>query len=136
MELKLKRNYLKSEEIDFIVNELLKHDSVLERKILNIGMIAQLLVENEELSKLDNNSDIYNFIMENDPCFIDEIYNSYDIENIVREELSLPNVIKKFLSKFEEKFSKDLDKFSNVDFNEIVGNFKNMINTNVSNEQN
>ena len=43
--MELKRNYLTSDELVGIVNELVQHESAVEREIIKVGMVAQCLID-------------------------------------------------------------------------------------------
>ena len=43
--MELKRNYLTSDELVGIVNELIQHESAVEREIIKVGMVAQCLID-------------------------------------------------------------------------------------------
>lgn len=72
--MKIIKNYLTSEELNFIIGEVDKHDSLLEKEIVKVGIVAQLCVdefidkENSELSC----DDIYDKIVADD--IYDELY--------------------------------------------------------------
>lgn len=76
--MKIVKNYLTSEELGFIIEEVNKHDSLLEKEIVKVGIVAQFCIDefnNKENSELSCN-DIYDKIVS------DEIYDElYKIRN-------------------------------------------------------
>ena len=77
--MKIVKNYLTSDELGFIISEMNKHESLLDKEVVKIGLVAQLCVDefvNSETESLTCN-DIY------DKIVTDEIYDElYLIKNI------------------------------------------------------
>lgn len=72
--MKIVKNYLTSEELGFIIEEVNKHDSLLEKEIVKVGIVAQLCIDefvDKENSELSCN-DIYDMVVSNE--IYDELY--------------------------------------------------------------
>lgn len=107
--MKLIRSYLKAEEIAYIVEEVLKKEDAIEQEILKNGLIAQLLCD--EIVNAEDNTDIYNALMEEGIDLQVEVFNYYMIDKIIEKQTNVNAVVKEFVEKFEEKFGKDLKDF-------------------------
>lgn len=102
------RKYLTSAELIQIVKELTKrkkngelvHNSAVERYILQVGMVAQVVLE--DMGKFKDCNEIYDYVVENKIDFDVEIENYYIINSLVAEELSIDNTIKDFVKNMEK----------------------------------
>ena len=113
------KKYLTSNEIMEVVNELTKaengelvHKTAVERYILKVGMVAQIVLD--DMDKFKDCNEIYDYVVENDIDFEMEINNYYMIDVLVKEELSTTNVIRDFV-KYMEVSMKDLPNTLNLE---------------------
>lgn len=106
--MKFIKNYLTSEEISVIVAEMLTKSNAVEREIVKIGIVAQILIDEKDLGEFETCDDIYNKIMEQGIDF-NTIFNYNIIDKLVKEELGVDKFIKEFLIGFDEKLTKSLD---------------------------
>ena len=98
--MELKRNYLTSDELVGIVNELIQHESAVEREIIKQGMVAQCLIDG--MDKYGNCNEMYDKLMENEIDFEIEVANYYMIDKLVREEMGVNKIIKGFVDSISE----------------------------------
>lgn len=113
------KKYLTSNEIMEVVNELTKtengelvHNTAVERYILKVGMVAQIVLE--DMDKFKDCNEIYDYVVENDIDFDMEVNNYYMIDVLVKEELSTTNVIRDFVKSMEVSM-KDLPSTLNLE---------------------
>ena len=113
------KKFLTSNEIMEVVNELTKvdngelvHKTAVERYILKVGMVAQIVLD--DMDKFKDCNEIYDYVVENDIDFEMEVNNYYMIDVLVKEELSTTNVIRDFV-KFMEVSMKDLPNTLNLE---------------------
>lgn len=113
------KKYLTSNEIMEVVNELTKvdngelvHKTAVERYILKVGMVAQIVLD--DMDKFKDCNEIYDYVVENDIDFEMEVNNYYMIDVLVKEELSTTNVIRDFV-KYMEISMKDLPNTLNLE---------------------
>lgn len=119
--MKITRNYLTSEELTFIINAMLDKKTALEREIVKVGLVAQILCEDLDKEKFEDCNDIYDMVMADDTINFSIIVNNYDIiDKIVSEELSVTNVIRDFVKDINEK----LDKMGDIDLNGAITQLK------------
>ena len=112
------KKYLTSNEIAFIVSEMLKHDNAVDREIVKVGMVAQLVLK--ELDEYSDCNDVYDYVMEKG-IDLTKIVNYNDIDKIVNEELGVNKVIRDFVVEFENKISKSLE---GLDLNSAITQLK------------
>lgn len=112
------RKYLTSNELAFVISEMLKHDNAVEREIVKVGMVAQLLVK--ELGEYEDCNDVYDYVMEKG-IDLTKIVNYNDIDRLVNEELGINKVINDFVIEFENKISKSLE---GLDLNSAITQLK------------
>ena len=118
--MKFSRNYLTSEELAFIVNEVCKHDNAVEREIVKIGLVAQLLID--DLGEFDNCNDIYDAIVaDTDGVDFYDIENYYVLEDLIAQETGIVKVIRDFVNDINEKLANSMD---NLDLNKAVEQLK------------
>ena len=113
------KKFLTSNEIMEVVNELTKaengelvHKTAVERYILKVGMVAQIVLD--DMDKFKDCNEIYDYVVENDIDFEMEVNNYYMIDVLVKEELSATNVIRDFV-KYMEISMKDLPNTLNLE---------------------
>ena len=113
------KKYLTSNEIMEVVNELTKvengelvHKTAVERYILKVGMVAQIVLD--DMDKFKDCNEIYDYVVENDIDFDMEVNNYYMIDVLVKEELSATNVIRDFVKSMEVSM-KDLPNTLNLE---------------------
>lgn len=99
--MKLKRNYLTSEEINAIIGEVVTRQTSFARRLVSLALVAQMLIE--DLPHFDTCDDIYDYLMENEIDLYESVINIYDIDECVAEELGTSNVVKNFLNEMEIK---------------------------------
>lgn len=113
------KKYLTSNELMEVVNELTKvdngelvHKTAVERYILKVGMVAQIVLD--DMDKFKDCNEIYDYVVENDIDFDMEVNNYYMIDVLVKEELSTTNVIRDFVKSMEISM-KDLSNTLNLE---------------------
>ena len=113
------KKYLTSNELMEVVNELTKvengelvHKTAVERYILKVGMVAQIVLD--DMDKFKDCNEIYDYVVENDIDFEMEVNNYYMIDVLVKEELSATNVIRDFAKSMEISM-KDLPNTLNLE---------------------
>ena len=112
------RKYLTSDEMAFIISEMLKHDNAMEREIAKVGMVAQLVVK--DLGEYKDCNDVYDFIMEKG-IDLTKVVNYEALDRVYNEEVGINKVIKDFVIDFESKISKSLE---GLDLNSAVTQLK------------
>lgn len=99
--MKLKRKYLTSEEVAYIIATALTKGNSFERRVLVMGLVAQILIE--DLPTFDTCDEIYDYLMEHEYDLYAEVVNIYDIDECIAEELGVANTVKNFLADMEVK---------------------------------
>lgn len=112
------KKYLTSNELAFVISEMLKHDNAVDREIVKVGMVAQLVVK--ELGEYEDCNDVYDYVMEKG-IDLTKIVNYNDIDRLVNEELGVNKVIRDFVIEFENKISKSLE---GLDLNDAITQLK------------
>lgn len=114
--MKLKKDYLTAEELEFIVSEMCEMNSAINREILKEALVAQFVIE--DLGEFETCNDIYDKLIQTKSIDLFENIKNYKIiDKLVEEELG----INKFMKDFLEGFSERLDaSMKNLDFNGAV----------------
>ncbi len=115
--MKLKRNYLTAEELIFIVENILNAETEVEKEIVKIGIIAQLLIE--DLEERDSCNEYFDIVFENGIDFSREVVNYYMIDKIVEKENSLYSIIKSLIESLEDSIKDLPNEMQKIDFKEI-----------------
>ena len=113
------RKYLTSEEINYIINEMLNRDNAFEREIVKVGMVAQLLVK--DLGEFEDCNGVYDYVMENNIDLEKNIVNYSIIDKIVDKELSIDKFMKEFIISFDERINESM---KNLDLNGAIKELK------------
>ena len=118
--MKIVRDYLTSEEINFIVDSMLKNDDAVAREILKVGMVAQFLCE--DLGEFESCNDIYDKVVADSKLNFSEIINNYDIiDKLYAQETSTEKILKDFVNSINSKLDKSLKDF---DLNSLISQLK------------
>ena len=99
--MKLNRNYLTSDELVGIVNELVQHESAVEREIIKVGMVAQCLIDG--MDEYEDCIAMYDAIMESGDDFNMTVDNYYMIDKLVDRELGIDKTVRVFLESLNSK---------------------------------
>lgn len=117
--MKIVRDYLTSEELNFIVNAMLEKDSALDREVVKVGLVAQLLAE--DIGDFNDCNEVYDKVVADSTINFSAIVNNYDIiDKIVAEELGVNNILKDFVKDINER----LDKMENIDLESAINQLK------------
>ena len=121
------KKYLISEEIGFIVNEMLNKDNAVEREIVKVGLVAQLTVKdlveltNEAFKeKFDDCNGVYDYVMEKG-IDLTKIVNYEALDRLYNEEVGVNRIIKDFVDDFKNEISKSLE---GINLNEAVSQLR------------
>lgn len=113
------KKYLTSDEINYIINEMLNRDNAFEREIVKIGMIAQLVIK--DLGEFEDCNGIYDYIVENNIDLEKNIVNYSIIDKLVDKELGVDKFVKEFLIGFDERINESM---KNLDLNGAIKELK------------
>ena len=117
--MKIVRDYLTSQELGFIVNAMLEKDNALDREIVKVGLVAQLLAE--DIGEFNDCNDVYDKVVADDTINLSAIVNNYDIiDKIVAEELGVEKILKDFVIDINKK----IDEIGNIDLEGAIKQLK------------
>ena len=117
--MKIVRDYLTSAELGFIVNSMLEKDNALDREVVKVGLVAQLLAE--DIGEFNDCNDVYDKVVADDTINFSAIVNNYDvIDKIVAEELGINKIVKDFIA----DINKRLDEMENIDLEGAINQLK------------
>ena len=123
--MKIVRDYLTSQEIGYIINAMLEKETALEREVVKVGMVAQLV--GEDLGEFEDCNDIYDKVVADDKINLSALINNYDIiDKLVADELSINKILKDFVNDINKKIDE-------VDLTNAVTQLKEIVEKN--NEQ-
>ena len=122
------KKYLTSDEISYVVNEMVQRKNAVEREIVKVGMVAQLVIK--DLGEYENCNDIYDYIMEKG-IDLTKIVNYNDIDKFVNEELGVNKIIADFVEDFTKNISKSLE---GLDLNGAIAQLKEIADNNTLNQ--
>lgn len=117
--MKIVRDYLTSEELAFIINAMLEKETALDREVVKVGLVAQLLAE--DVGEFNDCNDVYDKVVADDTINFSKIVNNYDIiDKLVAEELGVNKIIKDFII----DINKRLDEVEKVDLEGAIKQLK------------
>ena len=118
--MKIIRDYLTSQELGFIVNAMLEKDNAVDREIIKVGLVAQLL--GEDLGDFEDCNDVYDKVVADDTINLSKIVNNYDIiDKLVAEELGVNKILSDFVKDINEKLD---NATKNMDLNGAIAQLK------------
>lgn len=118
--MKIVRDYLTSGEIGYIVNAMLEKETAIEREVVKVGLVAQLVCE--DMGDFNDCNDIYDKVVTDPKLNFSEIINNYNIiDKLVAEEIGVNKILKDFV----DDISKKLDNATkNIDLNGAIKQLK------------
>lgn len=118
--MKIVRDYLTSDEISFIVKSILEKESAIEREVVKVGLVAQLVCE--DIGKYESCNDIYDMVVSDSKLNFAEIINNYNIiDKIIAQETSAEKILKDFVNSINEKLDKSM---KDIDLNSAIAQLK------------
>lgn len=118
--MKIVRDYLTSDEISFIVKSILEKESAIEREVVKVGLVAQLVCE--DIGKYESCNDIYDMVVADSKLNFSEIINNYNvIDKIIAQETSVEKILKDFVNSINEKLDKSI---KDIDLNGAIAQLK------------
>ena len=118
--MKIVRDYLTSDELSFVVKSILEKESAIEREVVKVGLVAQLVCE--DIGDYENCNDIYDMIMADSKLNFSEIINNYNvIDKIIAQETSVEKILKDFVNSINEKLDKSI---KDIDLNGAIAQLK------------
>lgn len=118
--MKVIRDYLTSNELEYIVNAMLEKDNAVEREIVKVGLVAQLVCE--EIGDFNDCNDIYDKVVADPKINFSAIINNYDIiDKLVAEEIGVNKILKDFVDDINKKLD---NATKNIDLNGAISQLK------------
>lgn len=118
--MKVVRDYLTSNELEYIVNAMLEKDNAVEREIVKVGLVAQLVCE--EIGDFNDCNDIYDKVVADPKINFSAIVNNYDIiDKLVSEEIGVNKILKDFVDDINKKLD---NATKNIDLNGAISQLK------------
>ena len=118
--MKIVRDYLTSTEIGYIISTMLEKESAIEREVVKVALVAQLVCE--DIGDFNDCNDIYDKVVEDPSLNLKEIIRNYDIlDKIVAEEIGVRKIIEEFSNNLNAKLD---DATKNMDLNGAIGQLK------------
>ena len=111
------KKYLTSMEIQFILSEMAKHESVAEREIVKVALVAQYTLKDLEKEEFEDCNEIYDYVMNHAIDFKKNIFNYQALEDLANKEFGLETFVKNFMISVSEQIKESID---NVDVNAIM----------------
>lgn len=118
--MKVVRDYLTSQELNYIVNAMLEKETALEREIVKVALVAQLVCE--EIGDFDDCNDVYDKVVADSKINFSEIINNYNIiDKIYAEETGVNKILKDFVDNINIKLD---NATKNMDLNGAIKQLK------------
>ena len=118
--MKIVRDYLTSNELEYIVNAMLEKDNAVEKEIVKVGLVAQLVCE--EIGDFNDCNDIYDKVVADPKINFSAIINNYNIiDKLVAEEMGVNKILKDFVDDINKKLD---NATKNIDLNGAIKQLK------------
>ena len=123
--MKLTRNYLKSDEIAYITNNMIIADDEFDRQIIKYGLIGKMLIGLDELGVDDDCvlNEIYNIMVENSIDVDKEVVNIGLVDRIVDKELGTAKVVENVLNDIVAQINESM---ANIDLKSMLVELNNL----------
>lgn len=101
--MEIKKRYLTSAEINFIVNACVQlYPDWTSIEFCKWGIVAQLVCEDEDISKLDNCNDIYDYLVENGIDLYQYVDNIKKLDELIEKSVSVDVQLNQVLTEIEK----------------------------------
>jgi hypothetical protein len=118
--MKIVRDYLTSAEIGYIVNAILEKNTAIEREIVKVALVAQLVCD--EIGDFEDCNDIYDKVVADSKLNFSVVINNYNIiDKLVLEETGINKILKDFVEDITNKLDKSI---KNLDLNSAISQLK------------
>lgn len=118
--MKIVRDYLTSQELNYIISAMLEKETALEREIVKVALVVQIL--GEDIGEFEDCNDIYDKVVADPQINLDGIVtNYYIIDKLIAEETGVERVLKDFVQSVNENVVKALE---NLDLNSAIKELK------------
>lgn len=118
--MKVSRDYLTGAELNYIVNAMIEKDSAVEREIVKVALVAQLLCE--DIGDFEDCNDIYDKVVSDSTINFNVIVNNYDIiDKLYAEETGINKILKDFINDISNKLDESI---KNLDLNSAISQLK------------
>ena len=118
--MKIVRDYLTSQELGYIVSSMLEKETALEREVVKVALVAQLLCE--EIGDFKDCNDIYDKVVSDAKLNFSAIINNYDIiDELYQKETGINRILKDFVNSINDKLDKHL---KDLDLNGAISQLK------------
>lgn len=120
--MKVVRDYLTSQELGYIINAMLEKETALEREIVKVALVAQLVCE--DIGDFEDCNDIYDKVVADSKINFDGIVtNYYIIDALIAQETGVNKILKDFINDISEKIMKSIE---NLDLNSAIKELKSL----------
>lgn len=118
--MKIVRDYLTSQELNYIINAMLEKETALEREIVKVALVVQIL--GEDIGDFEDCNDIYDKVVADPQINLDGIVtNYYIIDKLIAEETGINKILKDFIENVNEKIVKSVE---NLDLKSAIKELK------------
>ena len=118
--MKVSRDYLTGAELSYIVNAMIEKDSAVEREIVKVALVAQLLCE--DIGDFEDCNDIYDKVVSDSTINFSVIVNNYDIiDKLYAEETGVNKILKDFINDINNKLDESI---KNLDLNSAISQLR------------
>ena len=122
--MKIVRDYLTSTEIGYIINTMLEKESAIEREVVKVALVAQLVCD--DIGDFDDCNDIYDKVVADSKLNFSAIINNYDIiDKMYKEETGVEKILKDFVNDISNKIE---NATQNLDLNMAISQLKEIAN--------
>ena len=122
--MKIVRDYLTSTEIGYIISTMLEKESAIEREVVKVALVAQLVCE--DIGDFDDCNDIYDKVVADSKLNFSAIINNYDIiDKMYKEETGVEKILKDFVNDISNKIETAT---KNLDLNMAISQLKEIAN--------
>ena len=123
--MKLTRNYLKSDEIAYITNNMIIANDEFDRQLIKYGLIGKMLIGLDELGVDDDCvlNEIYNIMVENAIDVDKEVVNIGLVDRIVDKELGTAKVVENVLNDVIAQINESM---ANIDLKSMLVELNNL----------
>lgn len=117
------KNYLTTNEMLMIIDEMSKHDEAINREIVKVALVAQFTLKDLDKEEFTDCNEIYDYVVKKKIDFNKNIFNYQDLNDVVKQTFGLEAFMKNFIIGASEKLSESINNVNVEELQNVIQDF-------------
>lgn len=117
------KNYLTTNEMLMIIDEMSKHDEAINREIVKVALVAQFTLKDLDKEEFADCNEIYDYVVKKKIDFNKNIFNYQDLNDVIKQTFGLEAFMKNFIIGASEKLSESINNVNVEELQNVIQDF-------------